>query len=117
LFQATAAHLDREARQLVFRKVNGKGDKVKSKDATATRTIWLSTRAFEIVSRLANQHPAGPLFRNYSSRAYTVSGCCRRFAALDRKTGVKTTLYEFRHGFAPSPRHGQANQHRHAGGT
>jgi integrase len=87
-------------KRLVFRKVGGKGDKVKSKEANATRTIFLSKRAFEIVCRLADQYPAGVLFRNNGGRKYTISGCCSRFKTLAKKTGVSTSLYQFRHGWA-----------------
>jgi integrase len=96
IFQAEAKHL--KGKTLVFNKKAG--DKVKSKDAQATRTIWLSDKAFAIVSRLAELYPAGVLFRNNFNQRWTNTACSRRLAALHRATGVKTTLYEFRHGFA-----------------
>jgi integrase len=98
VFQAEARHLDRENRCLRFFK--RKGDKVKSKEQNAIRTLWLSEKAFEIVSRLADRYPEGPLFRNNLGRKWTITGCSRRLSSLFRKTKVKTTLYDFRHGFA-----------------
>lgn len=98
VFQAEARHVDRAHRCLRFHK--GKGDKVKSTDQDAIRTIWLSDKAFEIVSRLADQYAEGPLFRNNFGAKWSITACSRRFSALFRKTKVKATLYDFRHGFA-----------------
>lgn len=100
LFQAEARHLHSEGKhgQLVFHKLAG--DTVKSKDDDATRAITLSSRAYEIVSRLAAKYPSGPLFRRELSGRWNVQVCSRRFATLERKTGIKATLYDFRHGFA-----------------
>jgi integrase len=98
VFQAEGKHLNREKRCFQFAKK--KGDKVKSKESNAIRTIWLSQTAFKIVSRLADQYPEGVLFRNNFQSKWTIAVCSRRFSALHRKTKIKTTLYDFRHGFA-----------------
>jgi len=98
IFQAEARHLNRAEHCLQYSK--RAGDKVKSKEQQAIRTVWLSDKAFAIVSRLADQYPTGVLFRNAQFKKWTVSLCSKRLAALKRKTSVKTTLYEFRHGYA-----------------
>jgi integrase len=97
LFQAQAKHLERigESGRLVFRKAAG--DNVKKHE---TRIVWLNPTAFAIVAKLAERYPAGPLLRNGHGRKYTTSGSSQRFARLAKVTGVTTSLYEFRHGFA-----------------
>jgi integrase len=95
VFQATARHFDPTAGHLRYIRANG--DKVKSH---ATRTIWLSQRALEIVAERVQRYPEGVLFRNGYNQKWTVTACSRRLAALRRATGLTVTLYDLRHGFA-----------------
>jgi integrase len=99
LFQAEARHLDRTRRTLTFSKAAG--DKVKGKAPDAVRVIVLSTKAFEIVCRLADQSPEGsPLFKNSKGSRWTIALCCNRLKTLKERSGIKTSLYELRHSWA-----------------
>jgi integrase len=88
-FDATAKHLDREARCLRYAK--GKMGK--------PRVVYLTDRAFEILARLADEHREGALLRNRIGRKWTVGLADARLKVLDARTGVKATSYTFRHAF------------------
>lgn len=97
LFQSCGKHYSRERRTLNFRKSDG--DYVKSRRKDAVRVIYLSPEANEIVARLADQHGDGLLFRNSAGQAWSISVCTNRLDTLERRCGVRTTMYEFRHGY------------------
>jgi integrase len=88
-FDATAKHLDREARCLRYAK--GKMGK--------PRVICLTDRAFEILARLADQHPEGALLRNRIGSKWSIGSADARLQVLHARTGVKATCYVFRHAF------------------
>jgi integrase len=90
-FNATAKHLDRKNRCLRYAAGEAKGNKA--------RIVYLTDRAFDILSRLADQHPDGPLLRNRIGRKWSVGSADARLTVLDARTGVKATSYVFRHAF------------------
>jgi integrase len=91
-FDATAKHLDREAKCLRYAK--GKRGK--------PRVIYLTAnddRAFNILCRLADEHPTGPLLRNQIGNGWTIATASQRLRVLEARTSVKSTCYVFRHAF------------------
>jgi len=107
IFQMDARHLDRANRRLVLRRRDGDKVKAKERERDATRTIYLSGRAYEIVCRLADLYPAGPLFRNRSGQRWSNSTTSQRMRNLTELTGVRCqttaeppTIYNLRHSFA-----------------
>lgn len=88
-FEATAKHLDREVKCVRYAK--GKGG--------TPRIVYLTDRAFDILARLADQHPDGALLRNQVGKKWTISSASQRLRVLEAQTGVKATCYTFRHAF------------------
>jgi integrase len=99
ILQSEARHLDRASRCLRFARSNGDKVKARRKKRDATRTVRLSERAFKIVCNLAGMYPAGPLFRNTNGAPWTHGLLSHRMATLKKRTGIKATLYTFRHSF------------------
>jgi integrase len=106
LFQVDRRHFDRANRRLVLRRRDGDKVKAKEREKDATRTIYLSGRAYEIVCRLADQHETA-LFRNRVGQRWTNSTTSQRMRNLTELTGVRCqttndspTIYNLRHSFA-----------------
>lgn len=106
IFQAEARHLDRQARCLRFARANGDRVKAKRGKQNATRTVFLSQRAFEICCELAAQRPTGPLFVNNVGNPWTANLVSARLRVLRERTGIgvgadkrQVTLYTLRHSF------------------
>jgi integrase len=64
------------------------------------RIIYLTTRAVEIVARLAKRHPRGVMFRNRNGRPWMTFAVNCRFCRLQGKLGTKYALNALRHSFA-----------------
>jgi integrase len=73
-----------------------------SKKTGLKRTILLNRTVLELCARLAEQYPAGQLFRNAHGTPWTRNSICRRFGRLRRKLGFgpEVTAESFRHMFA-----------------
>ncbi|WP_169978705.1 tyrosine-type recombinase/integrase [Tautonia rosea] len=91
-----ARHLDR-ARRLAILDVH----KTKRKTG-ADRVIPLTDAAFAIVSRLADLHPEGPLFRTPRGRPWNRFAIRQQMMAARVKAGLgaEAVAYGFRHAFA-----------------
>lgn len=87
-----ASHFDKAGRRLVLERKNSKGKRVR-------RVIRLNDKALRIVTRLALQHPEGPLFKNNRGRAWTNFSLNCRFRALRAKFGFPVFAYVLRHTF------------------
>lgn len=76
-------------------------DLQESKGKKHRRTIRLNPVAFEIVARLADTYPEGPILRNKYKRPWTKDSVVCRFAALREKLGLDDLqAYHLRHRFA-----------------
>lgn len=63
-----------------------------------TRTIYLVPRMLELLRRLAEKHPTGPLFRNCRGKAWTSHDATRRLHFCTERLGIpKGTIYAVRH--------------------
>ena len=68
-----------------------------SKGEVHNRIVWLTSEAEAILSRLAQEHPTGPLLRNRKGRAWTggaLSAACNRLA---KGVGFRFFAYATRH--------------------
>lgn len=70
-----------------------------SKKTKKKRIIYLTDELKEISARLMLQYPQGPLFRNAFGRVWTAKSLHRRISTITKKTGIKFTVYGFRHSF------------------
>ena len=75
-----AHHVDVPNQRWVFRTSESKGKKV-------TRVVYLTDPAMDIVQRLMQQHPDGPLFRNTSGRPWTTESVSCAFGAIQMRMG------------------------------
>jgi integrase len=66
---------------------------------TGLRTVSLTSRAVEILRRLAAIHSSGPLLRNESGKAWTRDTSHYRFVRLNKLLGTLICAYHFRHDF------------------
>ncbi|HTQ39923.1 MAG TPA: tyrosine-type recombinase/integrase [Pirellulales bacterium] len=91
-----------ELRQIEASNIDGKHivfAAKKSKGKRYRRVIPLTAKAFEIVQRLAAEHPTGTIFRNQKGRPWThpaMGHACRKFA---KKLKVPLYPYAIRHTF------------------
>lgn len=88
-----ARHVDVAGSRWVFPVSESKGRRI-------PRVVYLTPTALEITKRLMGKHPTGPLFRNTDGKPWTPYATNCRFQHVRRKTGVKFSLYQFRHGLA-----------------
>ena len=88
-----ARHVDLAGSRWVFPASESKGKKI-------PRVVYLTPKALEITKLLMAKHPSGVLFRNTDNLAWTPYATNCRFQHVRRKTGVKYSLYSFRHSFA-----------------
>ncbi len=64
------------------------------------RAIYFpTTRSLEIIRRLVNEHPDGPLFLNLAGNPWTRFAVKCRFDRLQEKMGKRYRQYDFRHSF------------------
>jgi len=70
-----ASHFDAAERCWNFPRVKSKGKRV-------PRTVYLTDTAFEITKRLAEKHPAGPIFRNSRGKPWTKNAIRLRFRKI-----------------------------------
>ncbi len=63
------------------------------------RRILLNSTAKEIVERLIDQYPTGPLLRNSQKKPWKTYSICNRFSRLQRKTGLDFSAYTIRFTF------------------
>jgi integrase len=87
-----ARHVDIAGSRWVFPVSESKGRKI-------PRVVYLTPTALEITKRMMEKHPTGALFRNTDGLAWTPYATNCRFQYVRRKTGVKFSLYQFRHSF------------------
>ena len=84
-----ARHLDLENHRAVIPTEEGKKG--------IARAIYFPTdRAMEIVSRLAKEHPTGPIFINTKGNPWTAYAVACRFGRLKEKVGKRFRQYDFR---------------------
>lgn len=88
-----ARHVDVPGSRWVFPASESKGKRI-------PRVVYLTPKALEITTRLIEEHPTGPLFRNTDGKPWTPNATNCRFQHVRRKTGVKYSLYAIRHSFA-----------------
>jgi integrase len=94
-----------EARAIEARHYNAARSRLEIPPAEAKgknrwRIIYLTSKAEEIVRRLARHHRTGAIFRNRSGKSWTTSSINGRFCRLQKKLGTKYALYSLRHSFA-----------------
>lgn len=71
-----------------------------SKGKRERRVIYLNGMAQRITSRLAEQQPEGPIFRNINGEPWTTRTLSHRFQKLRDKTNIPgLCAYAFRHAF------------------
>jgi site-specific recombinase XerD len=90
VLDATAANLDRGERCLRYAK--GKGGR--------PRIVYLNDAAFAIFSKLADECPEGPLFKNSLGKKWSSNLISARLRVLKERTGIAATMYAMRHSFA-----------------
>jgi integrase len=88
-----ARFFDAENNRVVFPPKEAKGKKYH-------RIIYLTPRAREIVARLAEQHPEGPILLNADGKPWTKDAINCVFHRLQKKLGKKYHLGAFRKGYA-----------------
>lgn len=111
LFMAEARHFDAQLGALIFRgqahlAEGENGHKTSNKDKD--RIIILTGEALELVKRLVEKHPTGPIFRTIKQRGcagnkeWNTYNTYRRIRTLRRKIGLPRTfvLYSYRHTYA-----------------
>lgn len=77
------------------------GDRAIVRGKTGERTVYLSSRAADLLAQLAIKHPEGPLFRNSRGHAWDRNAMRCAFRRLRRKTGIEgATAYALRHLYA-----------------
>jgi integrase len=97
LCRATAANFDRGQRALVLAEHNVRGRAHKTADDGHPLVIPLTAAAYEVVDRLAREHPGGPLFRTVGGRPWTANNLSSRLYYLCGKLGVDVVAYGYRH--------------------
>lgn len=88
-----ARHVDIAGSRWVFPTSESKGRRI-------PRVVYLTPKALEITKRLMEKYPTGALFRNTDGLPWTPYATNCRFQHVRRKTGIKFSLYQFRHGLA-----------------
>lgn len=88
-----ARFLDAGSNRIVFPPKEAKGKKYH-------RTIYLTPRALEILSRLAEDHPEGPVLLNADGNPWTKDAINCVFHRMQKKLGKKYHLGAFRKGYA-----------------
>jgi integrase len=88
-----ARHVDLAARRITLPPAEAKGKK-------RYRVIYLDDHALALVTRLAAEHPAGPLFRNADGEPWTAWAVNCRFGRLQLARGREELQKE---GFTPDP--------------
>jgi len=71
-----------------------------SKGEHEPRVIFLVPTAQEILKRLAEKHPAGPLFRNGKDKPWTKDAIKCRLTRISEKVGFRVIAYGARHSWA-----------------
>src|SRR5262249_25771003 len=92
IMRVEARHVDFAGRRWVFGKKEAKGKK-------RIRIVYLSDLALEITRRLVAEHPTGKLFRNSDGVPWTRFAVNCIMKRLQKKTGKKFALVDFRHSF------------------
>jgi len=92
-FAIEAKHFEAVLRRVVFPPSKAKGKKF-------PRAIYLNDVALEIVARLCEKHPEGPILRNVDGVRWNAIAVASRFSRLKPKVGRKYCAYEIRHTFA-----------------
>lgn len=85
-----AQHVDQQNARWVFPTADSKGHR-------KPRVVYLTPRALEICTRLVQEHPTGPIFRNSEGQPWTPWSTNCRFRRAQKKLGVKVSLYALRH--------------------
>jgi integrase/recombinase XerC len=88
-----ARHVQLAMHRVVFPAKEAKGKR-------RTRTIYMTSRAEEIVRKLLQLRPKGLLFLNAKGRPWNYAAMNCRFGRLKTTLGVKYCAYAIRHGFA-----------------
>lgn len=70
-----------------------------SKGKREPRRILINKTTLPIIERLMALRTEGKLFRNKRGDPWTKYAVCERMYRLSKKTGVKLTAYDFRHGY------------------
>lgn len=71
-----------------------------SKGRKCRRVVRMTAVAKEIVSRLVDENPAGPIFRNSKGRPWTKYSLARAFQRISKLVGFRVAAYHVRHTFA-----------------
>jgi integrase len=94
MLRIEARHLQKENRVLLFPAKESKGRR-------KIRVIHLPDQSFEIISRLAGEHPEGKLFLNTEGRPWNKDSINCRFKPMKVKLGIpKLTATALRHSYA-----------------
>jgi integrase len=96
VIKATAKNLNPRSRSLVF------SEHKTQRKVRVRRPVALDQAAYEAVSRLATEHPEGPLFRTVRGRPWTANRLAQELWKLRNKLKLKgkVTPYGFRHTWA-----------------
>lgn len=112
LRRAEASNYDPALNALVYQATGRRNDKRHKTARTGkARVVFLSGAATEIVRRLVEKHPTGPLFRTAHAKmtgadkgkrgAWTSASVVEAFGRLRRKTGIRgLSAMSFRHTYA-----------------
>lgn len=88
-----ARHCQLDKQRAVIPKEEAKGRK-------RPRVFYFPTqRSLEVMRRLCEEHPEGPLFLNQKRKAWTAMAVKCAFASLDHVLGRRVTHYSLRHSF------------------
>ena len=69
-----------------------------AKGRRAARAIYVGTEdSVGIITRLAERHPTGPVFRNSAGQPWTANAVKCAFARLEKHVGRRIQHYDFRH--------------------
>ena len=94
-YRLAARDIDWQRHHAIFRhhKTSGTGEK--------PRVVYLTPGALELLRRLAQEHPDGPVLRNKAGTAWTRYTVARRFSRLRKQLGFgrELTADAFRHLF------------------
>ena len=93
LLRVEARHIDLKNRRWVFPSEEAKGKRY-------VRVIYLNDVAWEISERYRQRYPHGKLLRNTDGNPWKPTAVNCRFNRIEKKTGEKLCLYNFRHTFA-----------------
>ncbi len=88
--EADFCHLDRKT--IEFPVKDSKGKKAK-------RVILLQTKALELVKRLMEKYPDGPIFRNEDGNPWTAYAINCNFQRISKRSKLSYALYDIRHSF------------------